>query len=553
MSPDFTFLDNLNVQQREACLCKNNVLLTACPGSGKTKTLTYRLAYLKNMYPESRLLNIAITYTNKAAEEISDRLDLLLDDTDAIWVGTIHQFCLNFVLYPYAQYSQRLSKGFRVINEWEQREMKELYKERYPAFLQSCKLIDFDDILSETLDILEHHPFISKNLSRIIRSISVDEYQDTQEIQYRILALIYNQRPLIQLFFVGDPNQAIYGSLGGIAKTVSELNNLYCTKFDTLTLPGCYRSTQKIIDFYRQFELNKIEIKSYIEDTDGAICFSKFVPYQHLPRVIAEIIKTEIQNGSASEEICLVAPQWRCLYPVVNSLRSLLPQLSFSSPQITAFKYDQNNLFYFFARILFTEKGRNVKRRLRWAKRISEILNEKYSIDITGNYSNLEILNLINRTPYQIQATTFFKKAFELFLEYLTLDTSTQKIILSDFHSYYKEITKRVSEYKFRDTTENFFQFFKPSQGILVDTIHGVKGKEFKTVIAFSLHEGKIPHKQSIKCNPVNARNDAKKLLYVLCSRAERNLFLFSECGIKDSSPTKELDESSFYTSQKLR
>lgn len=137
------------------------------------------------------------------------------------------------------------------------------------------------------------------------------------------------------MFFVGDPNQAIYGSLGGIAKTVSELNNLYRTKFDTLTLPGCYRSTQKIIDFYRQFELNKIEIRSYIEDTDGAICFSRSVPYQHLPRVIANIIETEIQNGSTSEEICLVAPQWRCLYPVVNSLRSLLPQLSFSSPQIT--------------------------------------------------------------------------------------------------------------------------------------------------------------------------------------------------------------------------
>lgn len=545
MSANLSFLNELNDQQRQACLCQKNVLLTACPGSGKTKTLTYRLAYLKTTYPESRLLNIAITYTNKAAEEIADRLDLLLNDSTSIWVGTIHQFCLNFVLYPYAQYSQRLFKGFRVINEWERQDLKNQCGDNYSYFLVKEKLLDFDGILYETFNLLQNTPFIAKNLSRVIRSFSVDEYQDTQEIQYKILALIFKQRPAIQLFFVGDPNQAIFGGLGGIAKTCNELNRLYNAKFEELTLQGCYRSTQKIIDYYRQFELNEVEIKSYIENVNSLICYDKSVLSTHLPKAIANIIKTEMQQGVMEKDICLVAPQWRCLSPVIESLRSIIPDLKFSSPQITAFKFDPNNLFYYLARILFTEKGRNVKRRLMWAKQISEILNKKYSIDISENLSSLDILNIINRAPYDKQATSFYKQATKLFIDSIPLlNSSCQQALISDFDSYCQELQNRMNNYKFIDRSEFFSQFFKPTEGILVDTIHGIKGKEFKTVIAFSLHEGKVPHKS--QKDSATAREDAKKLLYVLCSRARNHLFLFSEQTFKTAEPTKELNELDF-------
>lgn len=96
-----TFLDKLNPQQRQVCVNEGNILLKACPGSGKTRTLTYKLAYSVQKYITSKKLNIAITYTNRAADEIKERLEKIDIPEDKVWVGTIHQFCLEFIIRPY--------------------------------------------------------------------------------------------------------------------------------------------------------------------------------------------------------------------------------------------------------------------------------------------------------------------------------------------------------------------------------------------------------------------------------------------------------------------
>ena len=93
-----TLLDDLNPQQRQICMDEGNILLTACPGSGKTRTLTYKLAYIVEKNNNSRKLNIAITYTNRAADEIRERLEKMNVEQDKVWVGTIHQFCLKFII-----------------------------------------------------------------------------------------------------------------------------------------------------------------------------------------------------------------------------------------------------------------------------------------------------------------------------------------------------------------------------------------------------------------------------------------------------------------------
>lgn len=542
MSENNSFLDELNCQQKQACLCERNVLLIACPGSGKTRTLAYRLAYLQSCFPESRLLNIAITYTNKAAEEISDRLEVLVDETESIWVGTIHQFCLNFVLYPYAQYSPKLNKGFRVIDEWEQQKIKKEKKElkEYERFLEKEKLIDFSGILTETLYLLQAQPFIAKNLAHIFRSFLVDEYQDTQEIQYSILASIHSHKPTINLFFVGDPNQAIYGGLGGLAKTVTELQKQFSTDFVSLTLLGCYRSDQKIIDYYRHFELTTVEIKSQIEKKDSIVCFDKTVLDENLPRLIAEIIQAEIKRGTELHEICLVAPQWWLLRSMANNLKNILPNITFHSPKVTPFKYDPDNLFYFLARILFARRGRRVNLRLKWASKILTILSRKYGIDAESDFSPIDILNLINHTKYSSKAIEYYINAVDQLLSGLLLDLGTEELINSEFGNYFSEVKNRLETYNFADLTEDFYDLFERQHGVFLDTIHGIKGKEFEAVIAFSLHEGKVPH---YTINNVKlAREDAKRLLYVLCSRAKSRLFLFSECNFNKNVPTKELD-----------
>ena len=96
-----TFLDKLNPQQRQVCVNEGNILLKACPGSGKTRTITYKIAYELSKLESNKQYIVAITYTNRAADEIKERIELLGVDTEQLWIGTIHSFCVEWILKPY--------------------------------------------------------------------------------------------------------------------------------------------------------------------------------------------------------------------------------------------------------------------------------------------------------------------------------------------------------------------------------------------------------------------------------------------------------------------
>ena len=195
-------LNELNDKQREICISSDNYVLTACPGSGKTRLITHRLAYLQSKYSDSRKYNIAITYTNRAADEIDRRLDDLGVDMSAIWCGTIHQFCMHFIIRPYAMYSDYLRNGYKIIDEY----VTNLYcseiakelninvgyesplcfpkiKVEYLKRLRANREVDFDLILKLSLQLLQKNPFISENISAIIRSFHVDEFQSIDDIE----------------------------------------------------------------------------------------------------------------------------------------------------------------------------------------------------------------------------------------------------------------------------------------------------------------------------------------------------------------------------------
>lgn len=373
MDNDFTFLVQLNPKQRDVCISENNYVLTACPGSGKTRTITYRLAYLDKKYIPSRLLNIAITYTNRAADEIYSRLDSMSIDESSIWTGTIHQFCMHFIIRPYAMYSEQLCHGYHIVDEFIKKQylteinsalrihatqsdlfsnpiIKAAYRER----LRSNKEIDFDMILELSDTLLSEHPFIAENISHIIRSIHVDEFQDTNALQYSILAKIVQANKKINIMFVGDANQAIYSGLGGIAKTPEELAHQFGVSFETANLTGCYRSTQRIIDYYSNFEVvpSTIEAISDIKNMQGTIFYDHTIYKDDLPHKIAQIILLHLSSGIPAHDICVVAPQWFQIYPLAKKLRDELPSVNFDAPDIAPFKYDPMNPFYLLAKII---------------------------------------------------------------------------------------------------------------------------------------------------------------------------------------------------------
>ena len=114
---------DLNDEQEIAIYEENSVLLIACPGSGKTRTLTYKIAYELSRLKSKKEFIIAITYTNAAAEEIKERVEILGVDISQLWIGTIHSFCLEWILRPYSLYLNRLKNGFRILNSHESEDL----------------------------------------------------------------------------------------------------------------------------------------------------------------------------------------------------------------------------------------------------------------------------------------------------------------------------------------------------------------------------------------------------------------------------------------------
>jgi len=562
---------DLNQQQCEAILDDGNVLLIACPGSGKTRALTYKLAYELSRLSSDKQYIIAITYTHKAADEIKERIEMLGVDTAQLWIGTIHAFCTEWILRPYHIHLTELKYGFRIINAHESEELLmdfcapyasnritvfdcayifnssgcrltsayvnkhsdvgEILKS-YWCHLEENHQIDFELILYYSYKLISSFGFIAKNLANIFTYILVDEFQDTREIQYEILASIFRvSNGGVRAFIVGDPNQAIYTSLGGypIKKNKLEMTTGYV--FHELSLSGNYRSSDIIInyfDHYKTYE-NQIIGCGTLKDYPSIVSHNIDVVRNSLEDEIVRLILYNINDmGIRPEEICIVAPQWVHLAGLTRNLMVKLPDYSFNGPGMAPFARDIENFFYKLSRIILTEPSPNLYiRRLRWS---SEILNDLYHAGADISAFNKKIfLRICNSiTVNQDQGIDYLKEFIQKLFQEIKVDMASYQTVKEHYESFFKSSEERIARLKkeggeFIATTENFKKVFKQQDGITISTIHGIKGAEYDTVISFALLQGYVPHFSD------QDEDSAKKLLYVISSRAKKNLHLISE------------------------
>lgn len=552
------FLQKLSDRQFDAITADGNILLVAIPGSGKTRTLTNKILY---EFDENDVRNIiAITYTNRGADEMQDRiLKQVGFIPDNIWIGTIHKFCLDFIIRKYSRFSKVLSKPFSIIGEDDSRKIKDKlfdkynlendyyidytfdisgqikeiryrdYVNDYYSELLKNRMIDFNYILYEAYKILNENKLVAKQLSHIISLLCIDEYQDTQELQYQILSLIYKQRKDIKLFIVGDPNQAIYTSLGGVVKSREELEVLFSTKFLQKHLDCCYRSHQDIIDFYRNFCLEDFDMKSgttkYNEPQVEIITdITKNDLISKIKNIILELKKVGIPDN----EICILAPQWIFLYEFSNQLRKELPDLKFDAPNILPLKKDDESIIYKISKILLTKYSfANKNRVLFIAREVKKQLSNEFCINL--NYDNFELLKIILECrSNDLKATDYLRTSLTNFFTKIdALEIFNEKI-----HDFILNTELRIELYKrfgLEDDKLSLERTLRSREGIVISTAHSVKGEEYQAVIAFGVLEGYIPHWNSIYRN--TAREDSKRLLFVISSRAKEKLFFIAEKG----------------------
>jgi DNA helicase-2/ATP-dependent DNA helicase PcrA len=558
-------LDGLNDQQRTAVTTGGNVLLTACPGSGKTRVLTYKVAYELQRIVGKKLV-VALTFTNRASDEIKRRLDHMDIDAEKLWTGTIHAFCLEWILRPYGGYLKELKNGFVIADEYKTEELLSGLKEdfgfrswdrfttrlntdgtfaeldprfhrlleNYHQILRDEGLIDFDQMLYFAYKILAKHHKIPKTLNNLFHIILVDEYQDTQDLQYQILAKIIRAiRDKTTIFMVGDRDQAIYGSLGGVARTLEEVKREFNIEMVELKLSGNYRSTQRAIDYYRNYQTADIEIESKCDYAAelGHISFNSEIHMSVLAEHIASIITENLEAGIPEKEICVLAPQWWMVIPMGRKLKQLLPDVNFDAVGLSPLVKNKENIWFKVARLFLVDPAPNMYFvRSRWA---NELLTEFEGVGIylfsEGPRRPKQLLRLLNSIKSDKEnGLEYLEECFLRFIEITETDMEVHPNLNQHWSYFFEGTKKRLEnpEYNYATDILSFKRLFRHNCGVVVNTCHGIKGEEFHTVIAFGLLHGYIPN-----WNEADAEAAAKKLLYVICSRAKKHLHLIAELG----------------------
>jgi len=348
------YLADLNPTQREAVLTTEGPLLViAGAGSGKTRVLTYRVAHLINAVGAKPNEILAITFTNKAAGEMKERLQRLLGRAgQGLWILTFHAACgrilrreaqrlgyrSNFTIYDQAdqvrlvkqclEELERDPKRFTprgIHNQISHAKNRLISPDEYANQVQSfydqtvadvyqlyqrrmfaSNAVDFDDLLMLTVDVLERFPDVRAKWQKAFRYILVDEYQDTNHAQYRLLQLLAEKHQ--NLMAVGDPDQSIYSFRS------ADINNILDFERDfpgtrTVSLEQNYRSTNLILEAANKVISNNRERKPkelWSELGDGEPVRVLEVEDEHAEaRFVAAGIAALVEEGFSGDEVAI--------------------------------------------------------------------------------------------------------------------------------------------------------------------------------------------------------------------------------------------------------
>ncbi len=315
--------DTLNKEQKEAvCYTEGPLLLLAGAGSGKTRVLTHRIAYLIDEIGVNPWNILAITFTNKAAGEMRERVDNIVDfGADQIWVSTFHSTCMrilrrhinqigyesNFTIYDsddqktlMRSICKRLNidtkthkeksllnaissakdelitvRDFelRAVGDYNKQIQAKAYRE-YQDTLEKNNALDFDDIIVKTVELFQKCPEVLDYYQERFRYIMVDEYQDTNTAQFELIRLLADKYR--NLCVVGDDDQSIYKFRGANIRNILDYE-LHYPEAKVIKLEQNYRSTQSILNAANAVICNNTKRKDKALWTDKGegdpICF----------------------------------------------------------------------------------------------------------------------------------------------------------------------------------------------------------------------------------------------------------------------------------------
>lgn len=308
-------LDGLNKAQKEAVMATDGpVMVMAGAGSGKTRVLTNRIAYLLETKPIPPSAILAVTFTNKAAKEMKERIERLIDiNTRYMWISTFHSFCSRLLrleidnLPPYnsrfsildEEDSLKIVKEIMKANDIDEYKPKDIrnliskcknftnYKIEIPHLanvynkveklynerLKADNQLDFDDLIIKTIELFKKNPSILEKYQYKFEYILVDEFQDTNDLQYKLMYMLAGRHH--NLFVVGDDFQSIYSFRGANIGNIKRFRDDFI-EHKLILLEQNYRSTTQILDLANKIidkNPNQIKKKMFSNNTNGQLPF----------------------------------------------------------------------------------------------------------------------------------------------------------------------------------------------------------------------------------------------------------------------------------------
>ena len=349
-------LDTLNPMQREAAVhTEGPLLILAGAGSGKTRVLTHRIAYLMEEKGVNPWNILAITFTNKAASEMRERVNKIAGmGAESVWVSTFHSACVrilrrhievlgfssNFTIYDAEDQKTVMKEIFRKFNvntkiykeravlgeishakdelitseemelnagsDPDARKIAGMYRE-YQSILRSNNALDFDDLIVKTVELFQHNPDILDYYQERFRYIMVDEYQDTNTAQFKFVSLLAEKYK--NLCVVGDDDQSIYRFRGANIGNILGFEKVF-PEAKVVRLEQNYRSTRNILNAANEVIVHNTERKEktlWTENEEGdKVHFRQFNNgFEEAEYVTGEIIQGH-RNGMFRYRDCAV-------------------------------------------------------------------------------------------------------------------------------------------------------------------------------------------------------------------------------------------------------
>lgn len=608
---DFSAL--LNDKQYEAVKCTEGpLLIIAGAGSGKTRVLTYRIAYLMQEKQVDPWNIMAITFTNKAAGEMRERVNKIAGfGAEAVWVSTFHSACARILRrfidrlgyttgfsiydtddskkiikdlisgmnidskrYPAKRFLYEISNAKNNMISVENMEKdaanreEEILASVYRAYEETLfknNALDFDDLLIKTVELLKKNPDVLENYQERLKYIMVDEYQDTNHIQFMLVQLLASKYR--NLCVVGDDDQSIYKFRGADIRNILDFERVF-KNAKVIKLEQNYRSTGNILNGANGVIKNNTERKDktlWTAEEDGELITNKV--YQsglEEAREVAEDIKRRSVNESLNAFAILYRTNAQSRLFEEQFIQHNIPYRLVGGVNFYSRKEVKDVLAY----LKTIENGRDelaVKRIINIPKRgigsrsidtITEYAAAN-GIDFFDALGNAKEIPGLGRTGDKAESFSLFIRKYRSFANEMPVDKLVEELMKETGYiealkaagteedleriDNIEELVSKAAAYQETAEEPSLSGFLQEvalvadidtldenSERVILMTLHSAKGLEFDNVYIVGMEDGLFPGFHSIFDIDEAELQEERRLFYVGMTRAKKTLKLTS-------------------------